>query len=182
MKFVQLDIPGVYLIDHEKKTDHRGYFARIYCENEFQENGLNTKWVQMNQSLTKKKGALRGLHFQRNPMAEIKLVRCIQGAVLDVIVDLREGSETYGEKASVHLSPKNQHIIYIPAGFAHGFQTLEKNSILFYMHSEFYSPKHEGGVLYSDPGLNINWPLSISDISERDQAHPYLNELKPISV
>lgn len=182
MIFTQLHIPGPSIIDLEKIEDHRGFFARIYCENEFKNYGIATKWVQMNQTLTKKKGSIRGLHFQRGPALEAKIVRCIHGAIYDVILDLRENSETYGKWAAVNLTAQNHRMLYIPAGFAHGFQTLEPNTELIYMHSEFYSPECEGGVLYVDPQINISWPLPVVDISQKDQNHPLLNQIKPISV
>lgn len=182
MKFLNTDIKGVYIIDLEKLEDHRGFFARTYCDNEFANHGLETNWVQMNHSLTINKGTVRGLHFQRAPKTEIKLVRCIRGAVFDVILDIRRESKTYGEIFSVKLTSENHRMLYIPAGFAHGFQTIEQNTELLYMHSEFYSPNYEDGILYSDPDVKISWPLPISDTSARDQNHPQLKDIKPIDI
>lgn len=182
MKFSSLSIPGPKVIELEKKADPRGFFARYYCEKEFLEQGLETQWVQMNTTLTHKVGAIRGLHFQREPQTEAKIVRCLNGAIMDVIVDLRKGSDSYGRWISEELTSENRKMLYIPAGFAHGFQTLQEDTELLYMHSEFYSSEHEGGVLYSDPQLNIQWPMEISDISERDQSHPLLKEISPIIV
>ena len=182
MKFSSYSIPGPKLIELEKKTDHRGFFARYYCEKEFLEQGLETRWVQMNTTLTYQAGAIRGLHFQREPRVEAKVVRCLKGAIMDVIVDLRKGSETYGRWLSQKLTSKNRKMLYIPAGFAHGFQTLQENTELLYMHSEFYSSQHEGGVLHSDPQLNIQWPLPITEISDRDKSHPLFKDVSPIIV
>lgn len=182
MKFRKSDLEGVFVIDLEKIEDHRGFFVRTFCKNEFAKHGLETKWVQMNQTLTLKKGTVRGMHYQRHPKTETKLVRCIKGAVFDVIVDIRSGSESYGQIFSIYLSSENQRMIYIPDGFAHGFQTLEENTELLYLHSEFYSPEYEGGISYSDSNLNISWPLPVSDISDRDNSHPLLKDIKPIEI
>lgn len=182
MKFSKTDIEGVYLIDLEKIEDDRGFFARTYCEKEFGNYGIGTHWVQMNQTLTRKMGTIRGLHFQREPKTEIKLIRCIRGSVLDVILDIRKDSETYGKTVSVNLSSENQRMLYIPGGFAHGFQSLEENTELLYLHSEFYNPDYEGGILHSDPALNITWPLSVSEVSDRDKNQPLLKDIKPIKI
>jgi len=182
LKFFESDIKGAFVVELEKIEDHRGYFARTYCKNEFQEFGLVSNWVQMNQTLTKQKGTLRGLHYQREPKTESKLIRCISGGVLDVIVDIRSESETYGQHFSTKLTSDNQRMLYVPDGVAHGFQTIMNNTELLYLHSEFYSPDHEGGILYSDPDLNILWPLPVSNISSRDQNHPKLKDIKPIDV
>lgn len=182
MIFTELKLPGVFRMDLNKKIDHRGFFARAYCRNEYQQQGLETEWVQMNHTLTQKKGALRGLHFQRNPETEAKVVRCIKGAIFDVVLDLRKGSPTYGKWICEELSDFNRSMLYIPRGCAHGFQTLQVQTELFYMHSNFYSPESEGGVLYNDTQLNIPWPLPVKEISERDKNHPKLKEIKPIEI
>jgi dTDP-4-dehydrorhamnose 3,5-epimerase len=176
MIFVPTPLTGSFVIRPTPNSDHRGWFARTYCKNEFAQIGHTKEFVQMNQSYTREKGALRGMHFQRTPHREIKLVRCIAGSVFDVIVDLRAGSATYGKWFGERLSAENKQMMYVPEGFAHGFQTLEEDSELLYLVSEFYTPGVEGGVRYDDPMLDIQWPLSVSDISEKDASHPFLTQ------
>jgi len=182
MIFSALKIDGAFKIDLDKKEDSRGFFARQYCNIEFENNGLNTNWVQMNMSFSKSKGTLRGMHFQREPKAEIKMVRCIRGAIFDVIVDLRKNSKSYGENIATELSAENRSMIYIPKGFAHGFQTLTENVELLYWHSECYSLDHEGGLNPLDNSIKSIWPVNVSDISNRDTKHPLLNNLEPIQL
>ena len=182
MIFNQLPLQGAYTIDLEKKEDERGYFARLFCLEEFENQGLNTSIVQMNCTLSKKSGTIRGLHFQRPPKMETKIVRCINGSIWDVIVDIRETSPTYGKWYGAELNDNNHTMMYVPKGFAHGFQTLVDNVELLYLHSEFYSAEHEGGLYYNDKTVGINWPSSISEISERDKSHPMLNDLNPIKL
>ena len=141
MKFLNTKFNEAFLINFSPFSDKRGSFFRFYCENEFKNKNINVKWVQMNHSINEKKGTLRGMHFQAEPYSEIKLVRCIKGSVFDVIVDLRKDSDTYLKWQSFELSSVNNNAILIPKGFAHGFQTLEKNSELIYLHSEFYNKK-----------------------------------------
>jgi dTDP-4-dehydrorhamnose 3,5-epimerase len=136
----------------------------------------------MNTTLSKERGTVRGLHFQRPPKEEIKIVRCISGSIWDVIVDIRKSSPTYGKWYAAELNDNNRTMMYVPKGFAHGFQTLADNVELLYLHSEFYSKKNEGGLLYADKTVNIDWPLPVSDISERDKVHPMLSELNPIRL
>jgi dTDP-4-dehydrorhamnose 3,5-epimerase len=176
MIFTPTPLAGSFVVGLTPNSDHRGWFARTYCKNEFAQIGHSKEFVQMNQSYTREKGALRGMHFQRTPHREIKLVRCIAGSVFDVIVDLRAGSSTYGQWFGAELSAKNKQMMYVPEGFAHGFQTVEEDSELLYLVSEFYTPGVEGGVRYDDPMLNIAWPLPISDISEKDANHPFLTQ------
>jgi dTDP-4-dehydrorhamnose 3,5-epimerase len=176
MIFRPTPLAGSYLIELTPNSDHRGWFARTYCKNEFTQIGHTKEFVQMNQSYTREKGALRGMHFQRTPNREIKLVRCISGAVYDVIVDLRAGSPTFGKWFGAELSATNKKMMYVPEGFGHGFQTLQEDSELLYLVSEFYAPGVEGGVRYDDPMLNIQWPLPVSDISEKDANHSFLTE------
>lgn len=180
MIFIPLKLEGAYLIDLDKREDERGFFARYYCEKELKSNGLETNWVQMNTTLTLKKGTIRGLHFQRYPMAEAKIIRCLKGSIWDVIVDLRKNSPTFGQWLNLELNESNRSMVYIPKGFAHGFQTLQDNCELLYMHSEFYSSLHEGGIRFNDPDLNINWPLSLEFCSNRDKNHPRLNAIDPL--
>lgn len=176
MTFTETALKGSYIISLTPFNDDRGWFARTYCKNEFAAIGHHKEWVQMNHSFTKEKGTVRGMHFQHQPFSEIKMVRCISGAVLDVIVDIRKDSPTFLQHVSVELSAANKKMMYIPEGFAHGFQTLEDNTELIYHHSEFYKPGVEGGLKYNDPLFNIQWPLPIINLSERDNTHPLLDE------
>jgi dTDP-4-dehydrorhamnose 3,5-epimerase len=175
MIFTETALKGSFIISLEPYSDERGWFARTYCKKEFAVIGHDKEWVQLNHSFTADKGTVRGMHFQHPPFGEIKMVRCIAGAVLDVIVDIRSSSPTFLQHISVNLSAANKQMIYIPQGFAHGFQTLESDSELIYHHTEFYQPGVEGGLLYSDPMLNIQWPLPIQNISARDINHPLLD-------
>lgn len=175
MIFTETILKDCYVIDIKPFEDERGWFARTYCEEAFATINHNKKWVQLNHSFTKQKGSIRGMHYQPPPFEEIKLVRCIAGAVLDVVVDLRKTSPTFLKWTSIELSATNKKMIYIPEGFAHGFQTLEDNSELIYHHSQFYKPGAEAGLLFNDPILNINWPLEVSNISEKDTKHPQIN-------
>ena len=176
MTFTATPLAGAWSIDLKPFSDERGWFARYYCKNEFQAIGHSKEWVQMNQSVSYAEGTLRGLHFQHPPFREIKLVRCIAGAVYDVIVDLRPGSSTFLQWFGTELSATNDRMLYIPEGFAHGFQTLAKDSALLYHHTEFYAPGAEGGLRYDDPALGVNWPLPVAVISERDAQHPYVDK------
>ena len=175
MIFKETEIKGVYIIDLTPIVDGRGWFARTYCKREFAEIGHIKEWVQLNHSFTQKKGTIRGMHFQLPPKSEIKLIRCISGAVMDVVVDLRKSSSTFLKWIQVELSADNRRMIYIPEGMAHGFQALTDNCELIYHHSDFFAPDLERGLLYDDPKLNISWPLTPVNISERDQIHPLLN-------
>lgn len=176
MKFIKTKLKDLYIIEPEPFEDDRGRFYRILCKNELKEIGHTKEIVQINHSLTTQKGVIRGMHFQYPPKAEIKLVKCINGKVLDVAIDLRKNSPTFLQWHGEIISAKNLKIIYIPEGFAHGFQTLEENSELLYFHTEFYSSEHEGGVRYDDPLIDIEWPLEVSDLSERDKNHKLLNK------
>jgi dTDP-4-dehydrorhamnose 3,5-epimerase len=175
MIFTATSLQGSYVISPEPYSDERGWFARTYCKKEFEVIEHHKEWVQLNHSFTIHKGTIRGMHFQKPPFSEIKMVKCIAGAVLDVIVDIRKGSPTFLQWIAIELSAANQQMIYIPEGFAHGFQTLEENTALIYHHTAFYQPGVEGGLLYNDPLLNIQWPLPIQNISERDTQHPLLD-------
>ncbi len=175
MIFTPTILPGSYVIDLHPHTDDRGWFARYYCKKEFEAIGHVKEWVQMNHSVTKKKGSIRGMHYQLPPFSEIKLVRCIAGVVFDIIVDLRRDSATFLQWFGQELSAENKKMLYIPEGFAHGFQCLSENCELLYHHSEFYTPGFEGGIRYDDPVINIQWPLPVSVLSERDTTHPYLD-------
>jgi dTDP-4-dehydrorhamnose 3,5-epimerase len=176
MIFTETILNGSYVIELNAFTDERGWFARTYCKNEFSAIGHHDEWVQMNNSFTKSKGTIRGMHFQLPPFSEIKLVRCIAGAVYDVIIDLRVSSATFLQSFGVELSAQNKKMIYIPAGFAHGFQALSNDCELIYHHSQFYTTGAEGGIKYNDPKINISWPLAVTNISERDNQHNLLDE------
>lgn len=181
MKFTPLPLEGAYRLDLERKGDSRGFFARLFCEEEFAAHGLSKDWSQCNVSHSAVKGTVRGMHFQRPPGADAKLVKCMQGAVFDVIVDLRQGSPTYGGWTSVTLTAEGGEMIYVPEGFAHGFQTLTDGAELLYFHSKSYSPQHEGGLLFSDPDVGIDWPLEIGTLSDRDKSLPPLSQVEPIA-
>ena len=169
MKFIETELSGAFLIEAERLEDERGFFARTFCRNEFEPYGLNVDWVQCNISYNTRKGTLRGLHYQTAPFAEAKLVRCTMGAIYDVILDLRPGSDTYRQWISVELSAKNRKMIYIPQGFAHGFQTLVDHTEVFYQMSAFYAPQYARAVRWNDPQFNIHWPEAAPTMSEKDQ-------------
>ena len=175
MIFKETSLKGSYVITIEPVEDERGWFARTYCKNEFLSIGHMKEWVQMNHSFTKQKGTVRGMHYQRPPYGEIKLVRCIAGSVYDVIIDLRANSATYLQYFGIELSAVNKKMIYIPEGFAHGFQALSNDAELVYNHSQFYLPGVEAGVRYNEPSINIKWPLELTNISERDISHPFID-------
>jgi len=176
MIFTPTSLAGSYVIDLEPFSDERGWFARFYCKNEFQQIGHAQEWVQLNHSFTTHTGTVRGMHFQLPPFREIKMVRCIAGAIFDVIVDIRKDSPTFLQWTGVELSAANRKMLYIPEGFAHGFQTLTDNCELIYHHSAAYAPGSEGGIRYDDPAIGITWPLPVNNLSARDASHPYLNE------
>ena len=176
MKFNPTPLKGSYIIELLPIGDSRGWFARTFSKDVFEKEIGHTKdWVQMNHSFTSVKGTIRGMHYQLSPFSEIKLVRCIAGEVFDVIVDLRKNSSTYLQWYGTVLSAENKKMMYIPEGFAHGFQTLSQNAELIYQHSEFYNPQAESGIKYNDPVVNIQWPLEATEISERDKNHPLIN-------
>jgi dTDP-4-dehydrorhamnose 3,5-epimerase len=175
MKFTSTPLLNAYIIDLNILKDDRGSFSRVFCKKEFLNLGIETEWVQINHSITKRKGTLRGMHFQTPPYAEDKLVRCISGKVYDVIIDLRKHSSTFLKWFGIELSAQNQKMVFIPKGFAHGFQTLENNSQLIYHHSQYYNSIFEKGIPYNDPKIKIDWKLPITSMSERDQTHPFLN-------
>ncbi len=172
MLFSSIDLGEACVIDPTRHEDARGYFARTYCAHEFRAMGLNTEWIQCGTSYSRLAGTLRGLHFQQTPFAEIKLVRCTRGAIFDVIVDIRPGSRTRGRWFATELTAENGRIIYIPEGFAHGFQTLCDGSEVFYQISTAYEPEASSGIRHDDPTIEIPWPLPVSEISARDAALP----------
>jgi dTDP-4-dehydrorhamnose 3,5-epimerase len=174
MIFTETKLKGSYVIDLDLFEDERGWFARTFCKDEFKKMGHDGEWVQLNHSFTKQKGTIRGMHYQMPPFGEIKLIRCIAGAVFDVIVDIRKDSPTFLQWVGMEFSAKNKKMIYIPQGFAHGFQALTNDCELIYHHSAFYKPNVEGGLKYNDPNLNIEWPLEGVNISSRDLSHNLL--------
>jgi dTDP-4-dehydrorhamnose 3,5-epimerase len=176
MKFISTPIEGVYVVNSATFQDKRGAFTRFYCENELDKvvNGRQIK--QINFSKTKHIGAVRGLHFQQYPYAEMKMVRCVKGRVWDVVVDLRNKSKTFLQYFAQELSSENALMIIIPEGCAHGFQVLKYDSELLYLHTAPYMPSSESGVRFDDPRLNILWPLPVTNLSERDQMHPLIGQ------
>ena len=176
MIFSKTEIEGVYVIELEPFQDERGFFSRIFCEKEFGQAGLVSDFVQVNHSTSRYKGTIRGLHFQLPPHSEVKVLRCVRGSLYDVIVDIRKNSLTFLEHFKIELSESNHRMLYIPTGFAHGFQTLSDNTSLIYFHSDFYHPSAEKGLKYNDPRLSIEWPLPVSQISKKDQEHNYLSQ------
>ena len=174
MKFEETKLAGSYVADIFAAEDERGWFARTFDKEEFKKINFDGEWVQLNHSFTNVAGTVRGMHYQLPPFAEIKLVRCVAGAIFDVIIDLRKNSDTFLKWFGTELSAKNKKMIYIPEGFAHGFQTLTDNCELIYHHSQFYKPGFEGGIKYDDSMINIEWPCKITNISKRDEQHNYL--------
>jgi dTDP-4-dehydrorhamnose 3,5-epimerase len=174
MNFTQTKLSGLWLIESPKAFDARGYFSRSYCRQEFAEHGIVVDFVQSNISYNAHKATLRGLHFQRSPHAEDKLVRCVQGSIFDVAVDLRENSATYRDWFGVELSGENGCALLVPKGFAHGFISLVDNSIIQYHVSELYAPEAEYGIRWDDPAIGIRWPINPTVISQRDREHPLL--------
>jgi len=174
MIFQETVLKNAYTIDLEPFTDDRGLFARTFCKKEFANIGHHKEFVQFNHSRSNYTGTLRGMHFQKAPAAEVKLIRCIRGSIFDVIVDLRKSSPTFLQYFGVELSEQNMRMIYVPEGFAHGFQTLQDYTELIYHHTAFYAPDQDGGIRYNDPRINIQWPLAITSISEKDKNYPFL--------
>jgi len=172
MIFNKTPLQDAYTIELERRGDDRGFFARMFCEKEFGDHGLETRFVQVNNSLTSKARTLRGMHYQLAPAAEVKLVRCIKGSLYDVILDLREGSATFGKHFGVELSAENRRMMYAPRGFAHGFVTLAPDTEAVYMVSDFYSPEAERGVRFDDPRFGIAWPVAPVEMSEKDRKWP----------
>ena len=179
MIFTETKLKGAFIIDLDRREDNRGFFARAFCQREFEEHGLNPNIVQANLAFNKYKGTLRGMHFQFPPAAETKLVRATRGAILDIIVDLRPESPTYLEHVAVELTADNHRALYVPERFAHGYQVLEDNTETSYQVGEFYTPNTEGGLLYTDPRLGLSWPLLVTEISPKDAAWKLLDEVEP---
>lgn len=172
MNFQETELAGAFVIDPERLADERGFFARSFCADEFAARGLDPRCAQCNISYNARRGTVRGMHYQRSPHEEAKLVRCTAGAILDVIVDLRRDSGTFGKHVAVNLSQDNRRMLFIPAGFGHGFQTLTDDAEVFYQMSTPYVADAGGGLRYDDPALAIAWPQPVSAISERDLGYP----------
>jgi dTDP-4-dehydrorhamnose 3,5-epimerase len=172
MIFHELDIPGAFLIEPERKEDRRGFFARTYCRHELEERGLDPAVVQCNISVNRRRGTVRGMHWQAEPHPEVKLVRCTAGAIHDVILDLRPESPTFKQHLGIDLDADNRLSLYIPKGLAHGFQSLADDTEVFYQMSEFYHPELARGVRWNDPAFSITWPLPVTEISEKDLGFP----------
>ena len=172
MIFIETKLKGAFIIDLERREDSRGFFARAFCQKEFAAHGLHPDFVQCNVSFNIRRGTLRGMHYQREPRSEAKLVRCTQGAILDVIIDIRPDSSTYRRWQEFELSSVNGHQLYIPKGFAHGFQTISNDVEVNYLISAPYKPEAAHGIRYNDPAFGISWPLSVTEISEKDLDWP----------
>ena len=176
MIFTETKLRGAFVIDIERREDSRGFFARIFCQHEFAALGLKPVIAQANVAYNRKKGTLRGMHFQFPPAAETKLVRCTRGAILDIIVDLRPEGPTYLQHIAVELTEENCRALFVPERFAHGYQVLRDDTETSYQVGEFYTPGSEGGLLYNDPRLGLEWPLPVSVISDKDQVWKRLEE------
>ena len=172
MKFVETGLSGAWLIKPELIPDERGFFARTWCRNEFADKGLNPNLAQCNISYNKVCGTLRGMHYQKVPHAEAKLVRCTQGGIYDVIVDLRNDSKTFTQWFGAELTAENRKALYVPEGFAHGFLTLKDDAEVLYQMTEFFHAECTAGVRWNDPAFSIQWPIDVKVISERDQNYP----------
>jgi dTDP-4-dehydrorhamnose 3,5-epimerase len=172
MLFTETRLSGAYIIELERVNDERGFFARAFCRQQFEQHGLNSSVAQCNISYNRKKGTLRGMHYQVAPYGEAKLVTCVAGSIYDVIIDLRAESATNRQWFAVELSASERSMLYIPEGFAHGFQTLEDNTEVFYQMSTFYEPGSARGIRWNDPGFAIPWPKVPRIISDRDKSYP----------
>lgn len=172
MKFLETKLKGAYVIELDRREDERGYFTRTFCRNEFEKEGLPGQVVQTNLSYNARRGTLRGMHYQAEPFAEAKLVQCVEGYLYDVIIDLRSDSETYCRWIGVELSAAKGLMLYVPEGFAHGFQTLEDHTAVYYHMFQFFAPHFARGVRWNDPAFGIKWPLENPIMSEKDRQLP----------
>jgi dTDP-4-dehydrorhamnose 3,5-epimerase len=179
MIFIETKLKGAFIIDIERREDSRGFFARAFCQREFTDHGLKPLIAQANIAFNRRKGTLRGMHFQYPPAAETKLVKATRGAILDIIVDLRPESPTYLEHVAVELTENDHRALYVPERFAHGYQVLEDQTETSYQVGEFYVPEAEGGLHYRDPRLGLKWPLPVEEISPKDAAWRLLGEVEP---
>jgi dTDP-4-dehydrorhamnose 3,5-epimerase len=172
LKFTETPLAGAFLIDLEPSGDERGFFARAFCAREFEAHGLDARIVQANLSRNVKRGTVRGMHYQRAPFEEVKMVRCVAGAIYDAIIDLRPDSRTYLQWFGVELTREDGRMLYVPGGFAHGYQALTDDSEVLYLVSQFYAPDHEAAIRWNDPRFAIPWPLADVSVSPKDAAHP----------
>jgi dTDP-4-dehydrorhamnose 3,5-epimerase len=172
MIFTETKLKGAYVVDIEILEDERGFFARSWCQREFEAHGLNPRLAQCNISFNTRKGTMRGMHYQAKPFEEAKLIRCTRGIIYDVIVDIRPDSPTFREYVGLLLTADNRRLLYAPEGFAHGFLTLDDSTEVFYQMSDFYSPDHAKGFRWNDPAFRIKWPADIQVISDRDRCYP----------
>jgi len=172
MRFIETELKGAFIVEPELLKDERGFFARTWCKKEFEQHGLLPDLVQCNISFNRHEGTLRGMHFQVAPCEESKLVRCTRGAIYDVIIDLRSNSPTLKKWVAVELTAENRKMLFIPQGFGHGFITLKDDTEVFYQMSEFYAPQCAGGVRWNDPAFDIDWPVEVKAISEKDMQYP----------
>ena len=179
MIFTETELGGAFIIDLERREDDRGFFARAFCQREFAEHGIEPRIAQVNVAHNRRRGTLRGMHFQYPPAAETKLVRCTRGAILDVVVDVRPESPTYLQHVAVELSADNQRSLFVPRRCAHGYQVSPTTAEMVYMAGEFYSPELESGLRFDDPRIGIAWPLPVEETSPKDAAWPLLAEVEP---
>ena len=182
MQFTETQLKGAFIVDLEQRQDHRGFFARTFCATEFEAHNLLPTVAQCNLSFNYKKGTIRGMHYQIAPATETKLVRCTQGAIYDVIVDMRPNSPTYLSHIGVELTAENRRALYVPEMFAHGYQALTDGAEVGYQVGSVYTPGYERGLRYNDPAFDIEWPLSVSEISEKDANWPLLFESVSVGV
>lgn len=178
MKITKTKIEGVFIIKPEPREDARGYFARVFAKEELKKVGVDFSIAHVNRSLSKDKGVIRGIHYQVKPMQEDKIVQCLEGRIFDVVVDLRKNSKTFGKWVGQILDSKNKKMMLTPKGCAHGFQTLEKNSLVEYFASQIFSPKNERGIRYNDPHFSIEWPIKNAILSEKDASWPNFYPVK----
>ena len=176
MKFTETSLPGVYVLEMQLIGDSRGWFSRFWCQKEMQEHGIDFRIAQINASHNAESGTLRGLHYQRDPYGEAKVVSCTRGRVFDVAVDVRPDSPNYLQWFGMELDADNNRMLFIPAGFAHGYQVLEDDTKMLYLVSEFYTPEAEHGFRYDDPAIGIEWPREASSLSDKDQGWPLISE------
>jgi dTDP-4-dehydrorhamnose 3,5-epimerase len=176
MIFTDAPLAGAKLVELDKRGDDRGSFARLWCHREFEANGIPMSVAQINNSISRKRGTMRGLHYQAAPHGEAKLMRCVRGSIFDVIVDLRPASPTYTQWFGLELTAANRAMLYVPEHFAHGYLALEDDSEVIYLVSEFYSPEHERGVRHDDPAFGIEWPIEVEIVSDKDRSWPDYRE------
>lgn len=181
MIFLELELDGAYLLTTQPNIDARGEFTRLFCGNEFRRKELVNSWVQVNKSTTNRQGTVRGMHFQYHPHAEVKLISCLRGKVFDVIVDIRYGSPTFGKWHGEYLEGQDYKFLYVPEGFAHGFQTLSDDVEMIYFHSMPYNFDAQGGLSCHDPDVGIFWPETVVNLSTKDAQLPYLKNLRPFN-